>query len=231
MKKKRTFYTEAAYLVGLVGIALGVGFMERADFGLSMVVAPAYALHRFISSLDGMGFFSFGMAEYTLQAVLIVLLTAVVRKFRLSYLFSFVTAVVYGTILDLILSVMPSVDGGDYVTRVVFFLLGEVFCAVGVSMMFRTYISPEAYELFVAQVAKRFGKDTARVKTIYDIVSCSVGVALSFIFFGFPNFVGIGWGTVICALFNGSIIGGMGKLWDRLFEFKDGTKLRRYFEK
>lgn len=229
--KKKVFYTEFAYLVGLIGIALGVGFMERADFGLSMVVAPAYVLHRYISLLPGMGFFSFGMAEYCLQAVLIILLTAVVRKFRLSYLFSFVTAVVYGYILDLILWLMPAVDGGAWAVRIAFFIIGEIFCAVGVSMMFRTYISPEAYELFVARVSEKFGIKTSRFKTVYDIVSCMVGIGLSFIFFGFGSFVGIGWGTAVCAIINGFVIGLMSKLWDRLFIFKDGLKLRGLFER
>ena len=231
MKKKLTFYTEAAYLVGIVGIAIGVGFMERADFGLSMVVAPAYVLHRFISTLPGMGFFSFGVAEYTLQAVLIALLSVVVRKFKLSYLFSFVTAVVYGYVLDLILALMPTVETDAIGTRLAFFVIGEIFCAIGVSMMFRTYISPEAYELFVAQASAKFGVRTDRFKTGYDIVSCLVGIALSFAFFGFGSFVGIGWGTAVCALTNGFIIGWFGKLWDFLFEFRDGLGLRKYFEK
>jgi uncharacterized membrane protein YczE len=231
MKKKMTFYTEAAYLVGIIGIAVGVGFMERADFGLSMVVAPAYVLHRYLSTLPGMGFFSFGVAEYTLQAVLIILLAVVVRKFRLSYLFSFVTAVVYGYVLDLILMIMPTVAADAIAVRLAFFVIGEIFCAIGVSMMFRTYISPEAYELFVAQVSARFGVKTERFKTGYDIVSCTVGIGLSFLFFGFGNFVGIGWGTAVCALTNGFIIGWFGKLWDALFEFKDGLKLRKLFEK
>lgn len=229
--KKRVFYTEAAYAVGLIAIALGVGFMERADFGLSMVVAPAYVLHRYLSSLPGMGFFSFGMAEYSLQAVLIVLLTIVVRRWRLSYLFSFVTAVIYGMILDLILMVMPVIDSDAWWLRGLFFLIGECWCAVGVSMMFRTYISPEAYELFVARVAECYGFNTSRCKTVYDIVSCLVGVGLSFLFFGPGNFVGIGWGTAVCALTNGWIIGRFSALWDRLFIFRDGLKLRRYFER
>ena len=42
--KKRLFYTELAYLFGILAIALGTAFMERADFGMSMVVAPAYVL-------------------------------------------------------------------------------------------------------------------------------------------------------------------------------------------
>ncbi len=229
--KKKGFYTEVAYLIGIVGIALGVGFMERADFGLSMVVAPAYVLHRAVSAIPGFEFFTFGVAEYTLQAVLLILLAAVVRKFRLSYLFSFVTAVVYGYVLDLILLLMPQISAENYFLRILFFILGEFFCSVGVSMMFHTYISPEVYELFVSEVSKTYHLKTHKVKTVYDCVSCVVGIVLSFVFFGFGSFVGIGWGTVICALINGVIIGGMSKLEDRWFEFKDGLPLRKYFEK
>ena len=228
---KKGFYTEVAYLIGILGIALGVGFMERADFGLSMVVAPAYVLHRAISAIPGFGFFTFGVAEYTLQAVLLILLIIVVRKFRFSYLFAFVTAVVYGYVLDLILLLMPQVAADNYVLRIAFFLIGEFFCAIGVSMMFHTYISPEVYELFVSEVSKTYKLKTHRVKTVYDCVSCVVGIALSFLFFGFGSFVGIGWGTVVCALTNGVIIGGMSKLEDKWFEFKDALPLRKYFEK
>lgn len=229
--KKKGFYTEVAYLIGIVGIALGVGFTERADFGLSMVVAPAYVLHRAISAIPGFEFFTFGVAEYTLQAVLLVLMSVVIRRFRISYLFSFVTAVVYGYTLDLILLLMPQVDAGNYALRVVFFILGELFCSIGVSMMFHTYIPPEVYELFVSEVSKTYRLRTGRVKTVYDCTSCLVGIILSFAIFGFGVFVGIGWGTVICALINGFIIGWLSKLEDRWFEFKDALPLRKFFEK
>ena len=39
---KRTFSTELAYVLGIVFVAWGVVLMEKADFGVSMVVAPAY---------------------------------------------------------------------------------------------------------------------------------------------------------------------------------------------
>ena len=41
------------------------------------------------------------MAEYCLQAVLLLAMCLLLRRFRVSYLFSFVTAVVYGVVLDL----------------------------------------------------------------------------------------------------------------------------------
>ena len=45
MKRQIVFYTELAYVLGILALALGTALMERADFGVSMVVAPAYLLH------------------------------------------------------------------------------------------------------------------------------------------------------------------------------------------
>ena len=94
---KRTFSTELAYVFGIVFVAWGVVLMEKADFGVSMVVAPAYLLYRWLS--PAWSFVTFGMAEYCLQAVLLLAMCLLLR-FRVSYLFSFVTAVVYGFVLD-----------------------------------------------------------------------------------------------------------------------------------
>ena len=69
------FSTELAYALGLIFIALSVALMQRANFGLSMIVAPAYILHLKISEF--LPFFSFGMAEYTLQDVILLLLSAI----------------------------------------------------------------------------------------------------------------------------------------------------------
>lgn len=95
---KRTFSTELAYVFGIVFVAWGVVLMEKADFGVSMVVAPAYLLYRWLS--PAWSVVTFGMAEYCLQAVLLLAMCLLLRRFRVSYLFSFVTAVVYGFVLD-----------------------------------------------------------------------------------------------------------------------------------
>lgn len=229
--KKRTFYTELAYVFGIISLVFGVTFMERADFGMSMVVAPAYVLHRYISTLPGMAWFTFGVAEYTLQLALVIVLMIVVRKFRISYFFSFVTAVIYGYLLDFVMWLTPVVAAENIALRIVLFVLGELFCTLGVSLVFHTYIPPEAYELFVSEVSKKFSKPTGRVKWVYDIVSCLTAVVLSFAFFGFGNFVGVKWGTVLCAVINGVIISAMIKWEDKLFDFKDGLKWRKFFEK
>ncbi len=226
--KKKIFYSEFAYIVGLVLLALSAALMERADFGVSMVVAPAYLLHLKVSQF--LPFFSFGMAEYTLQAVVLILMIAVLRKFKVSYLFSFVTAVLYGFILDLMIYLVAFIPSEEFYIRVILYILGLLGCAVGVSLLFHTYIAPEVYELFVKEISSTFKFNINRVKTVYDLSSCLVAVIMSFCFFGLWQFEGVKLGTVICALLNGFTIGMFSKLFERFFEFKDGLKLRRFFE-
>ncbi len=224
---KKIFYTEAAYIAGTVLLALGTAFMEKADFGMSTVVAPAYLLYMKLSR--SFPFFTFGMAEYTLQAVLLILLGIVLKRFRKSYLFSFATALIYGSVLDLMMkltaSIVPSMP-----LRIILYICGMIICAAGVAFYFRSYISPAAYELCVSEISSAYNLDISRVKIIYDVCSCAAAVLMSFLFFGFGHFKGVRAGTFICALLNGILIGFFSRAYDRLFDFRDALPLRRYFE-
>ena len=134
MKKK--FSTELAYVLGIVLVAWGVVLMEKADFGVSMVVAPAYLLYRWLS--PAWHFFTFGMAEYCLQAVLLLAMSLLLRRFRISYLFSFVTAVVYGVVLDALMTLGAMLPSGGLALRGIYYAVVVLFCAAGVSAMFHT---------------------------------------------------------------------------------------------
>ncbi len=226
--KRKVFYTEIAYILGLVSLALSAALMEKADFGVSMVVAPAYLLHLKLSQF--LPFFSFGMAEYTLQAVLLLVMVLVLRKFKGSYLFSFVTAVLYGVVLDFMMLCVSYIPSDLFAVRIVLYILGLLGCAVGVSLLFHTYISPEVYELFVKEVSFLLNVNINRFKTVYDCTSCIVAIIMSFAFFGLWHFEGVKLGTVVCALLNGFTIGMFSKVFEKHFEFKDGLKLRKYFE-
>ena len=231
MEEKGTrpvFSNELAYVVGIIAVAFGVAFMEKANFGVSMVVAPAYLLYLKLS--PSYPFFTFGMAEYTLQAVLLVAMMIMLRKFKLSYLFSFVTAVVYGFTLDFCMWSVNGIDAKPVWARLVMFLGGMVLCSIGISFFFHSYVSPEVYELFVKEVSHHIGMDINRFKTIYDCSSCAISIAMSFAFFGMWHFEGVKLGTVFCALVNGSMIGAVSKFLESHFEFKDCLKLRKYFE-
>lgn len=226
--RKRRFYTELAYVFGIIGLALGTALMEKADFGLSMVVAPAYLVHLKLSQV--WSFVTFGMAEYTLQACLLAVMVLILRKFRISYLFSFVTAVVYGFTLDGCMALVALIGGGSMAWRIGFYVVGLLLCSTGVALIFRTYIAPEVYELFVKKMSAKMNRNISHFKIAYDCVSCLVAIILSFVFFGWWHFEGVKLGTVVCALVNGWLIGWIGRWMDNRLDYADALPLRRWFE-
>ena len=226
--KKPKFYTELSYILGLSVLSLGVAFMEKADFGVSMVVAPAYVLYRAISPT--LPFFTFGMAEYCFQALLLIALFLLLRRFRLSFLFSFVTAVIYGLLLDVFMALIRPLSFDTFWIRAAGFVIGMLLSSLGVSLEFHTYIAPSVYELFVKQMSEHTKIPIHRFKSGYDAASFLLGIVLSFLFFGFGKFVGVRLGTVVCTVVNGPTIGAIGRFLDQRFAFSDALPFRKFFE-
>lgn len=225
--KKKIFYTEWAYVFGLIIMAFAAAFTEKADFGMSMVVAPAYILHLKVSEL--LPWFTFGVAEYVFQGLLVLVTVIVMRKFKKSYLFSFVTAVIYGTLLDMAMGIIAPLPDDAFLFRVLWYVTGTVFCSLAVSLFFHTYISPEAYELIVKELSAKTGYNINKVKTAYDCFSTVLGIVMSFAFFGFGVFEGVKLGTVICAFVNGFLIGRFTVLLEKKFEFRNRFDLEKFF--
>ncbi len=223
--KKRVFYTELAYVLGVIILAIGTAFMERADFGLSMVVAPAYLLHLKVSQY--LPFFTFGMAEYVFQAALLICMMILLRKVKLTYFFSFITTIIYGIVLDVAIVLLADIPANTFAMRSVLYVIGMPLSSLGVAFLFHTYISPAAYELFVKEVSQKFGWNINKFKMIYDYISCFVSIVLSFAFFGIGHFEGIKAGTVICALLNGVFISLFTKFLEKIWDFKDLLKKER----
>ena len=222
MKGKRVFYCEAAYLAGIVILALGTALMEKADFGMSMVVAPAYLLHLKVSQY--LPFFTFGVAEYMFQALLLVLLSMVMGKAKKSYLLSFATAFVYGTVLDITIRIVALLPWTGILWQIICYIAGMVICSIGVAFLLHTYFPPEAYELVVKEFSQKFHMSIGKTKTIYDCCSCVAGIILSLCFF--RGFVGVKWGTVVCAMINGWLIGRISAFLETRFIWHDAFPLR-----
>ena len=144
-------------------------------------------------------------------------------------LFSFITAVIYGTLLDMAMALIEPLPDSTFGIRIVWYILGTVFCSLAVSLFFHTYISPEAYELIVKELSAKFNCNINKVKTAYDCFSVVLGIILSFAFFGFGVFEGVKSGTIICAFINGFLISRFSKLLEHFFEFKNRFKAEKYF--
>ena len=180
--KKPIFYTEFAYIIGLLLLALGTALMSVGGFGVSMVVAPAYILHLKLS--PALPFFSFGMAEYLLQAIVLTMMMCMLRQAKICYLFTIVTAVLYGFLLDTAMALTALLPQSLLASQILYYCTGALLCAFAISLLLRSYLPPAAYELLVKEAAAKFQKPVAKVKTVYDCVSLLLSLVLSLFLFG-----------------------------------------------
>lgn len=226
--KKRVFYAETAYIVGVLATSLAPAMMAAADFGVSMVVAPAYLLHLKLSQT--LPWVTYGRAEMAMEVLVIATAIALLRKFRLSLLFSFVTALLSSSLIDAFSALIALFPAPGLAGRIALYVGGLLICGYGVACMFHTYISAGAYDLFVKEVTAHFRLNRARFKLGFDIAFCAAGIAMSFAFFGLWRFEGVKAGTIVCAFVNGPIIAMFSRYLEKRYEFRDRLKLRRYFE-
>lgn len=218
MSRKIKISSEIAYFAAIVLLSLAVAILSTADFGISMIVAPAYLL-----SLKA-GFLSFGQAEYVVQAIVFILLCIVLKRFRFVYFFSFGTCLIYGFVLDLwrkipFLNPTATPPGSmNLPLRIAMFVIGMILTSFSVALFFKTHLFPQVYDFFVKAVSCKYGIKLSRLKTVVDLSCLTASVIMTFAFFG--EIRGIGWGTLIMALLNGTVIGYFSKLLDKAFDFQ-----------
>lgn len=227
--KKLKFPSEIAYIVGLAILSLGTCLMEKANFGLSMIAAPAYLLSKLLTKTVS-SFFTFGRCEIMLEAIVVTILCLIIRKFKIGYLFSLLSGIIYGLTLDVWIYLFRNIELVTFDIRIVYFLLGQVATAFGIALQFKSYFPPAAYDFFVKEASKHFNISVPKFKTGFDIVFVIISITLSFAIFGIGHFEGIKLGTVVVALVNGTTIGLATQVIDRLLRFYDLLKLMVLFE-
>ena len=221
--KKHVFYTETGYVLGLLLLAAGTALTAWADFGISMVVAPAYIVYLKLSEI--LPWFSFGMAELALQALILIILAILMRKVKPAYFLSFGTTILYGLVLDGAMELTAMIPFTSLPARLGIYIFGVLLCTSGIALLFDTYLPPAAYELFVKEISQKRGWGIRSCKTAYDCVSCLAAAGMSLLFFG--SFRGIGVGTVVCALSYGWLIGKFSHLFEGIWVFKDRFGYRK----
>ncbi len=224
--KKLNKASELLWVLGVVLVALGVSICSKANLGVSMIAAPAFIVSEYL-----MGFwsgFSVGMTEYLLQAVLLVVLCVIVRRFRLKYLLAFAVAVIYGYTLNFFLFLLGGVSFDSLAVRWIMLVVGDIITAFGVACFFRTKLPLQVYELFVAELSDRFGLNINKTKLGFDLSLLAGSVLLACVLFGDlnsltfggfvkGNFHSIGLGTLVTTAINSPIIAAAGKLIDKAF--------------
>ena len=211
----------AMWVLAMVICPLGVTLAARAGFGLSMVEAPVYILYLRIS--QAFPKFTFGMAEYIVQAVVLALMCLLIRKFKAKYLLSFGTAVMFGVILDGWRNVIGEEVYGNMAVRILACAGGIILIAFAVACFFRTDLPQEVWEMFVKEYSTEKDKKMTKVKWIYDISSLLIAILLSLILLRKFEISAIGPGTVVSTALNAPLIGLFGKLIDTVWKDREGV--------
>ena len=214
-------------MLGIVFVAFGVSICSKADLGVSMIAAPAFVISEALSPL--WSFFNVGVTEYVFQGLLLILLCIIIRRFNWRYLLAFAVAVLYGYTLNLFIWLLGGLEVSSIPMRWVLLLVGDCFTSFGVACFFRTYMPLQVYELFVAEVARRFNLAIGKIKWSFDITLLAISLILAFTLFGdagsfdwssiwYSSFHSIGLGTLVTTAINSPLIAFMGKIVDRFFE-------------
>lgn len=206
--------SELAFALGTVLLALGTVLQAKANLGMSAAVAPAYLLAEVLGVQPG-------TMCYIYQGFLVLLTFALLRRFKLELVVTFASAVAYGLFVNLFTNTL-FLDLAELMLfhRFVLLTLGIVVVSVALALILNSYLPPQAAELFAVEAARLLGWSKYKGKYAFDIISCVVSIALSFIFFGEMRIIGAA--TVLSALVYGPLIG----LFSRIFSlFVDFTPL------
>ena len=227
--KKIKISSELVFLLATVILSFSVAMIATTDFGVSMIVAPAYILSQKFT------FLTFGQSEYIIQAILFIVFCIAMKKVKLIYFCSFLSGIIYGAILDLWRLIpifnqnITTSDDLNLAVKIVFFTVGMLLSSLSIAMYFKTYIYPQVYDFFVKGVSEKYNINRVKFKTCFDASFLLIATALTLLFF--KSFVGINFGTIIMTVLNGTIIGFFSSFLDKHFEFVPTFKsLAKYFE-
>ncbi len=221
---------EFMYVFAILLIAFAVSMVSSTNFGVSMIVAPAFIVSEKVS------FLTFGLAEYLVQGILFVIFCLCMKKIKLIFFASFLTSLIYGAVLDFWRVVIPHfnpeiTEPGSLSMwlRIVYFVLGMVLTSLAVAMFFKTYMCPQVYDYFVKEVSKKYNITLTKFKTCFDFSMLVLAVVLTLVLF--RKFVGVGVGTLIMTVCNGILIGFFSKFIDKHVElYSRFPKFEKKFE-
>ena len=99
--KKRRINSEILYLIAILVLSFSIDLLTIANMGLSAINGPAYILSEKVYSL------TYGQAEYIVEGIIFIIFCILMKKFKMAYLSSFITGVLYATMADIWKIIIP----------------------------------------------------------------------------------------------------------------------------
>ncbi len=110
-----------------------------------MIVCPAYIIS------ERFDFLTYGQSEYLTATIVFIIFCLVMKRFKISYLLSYLTGILYALFSDLIKILIPIFNQNLILSmniRIVCFVIGMILSGIAVSLFYKTYLYPQIYDFF-----------------------------------------------------------------------------------
>ena len=195
------------FLIGLFINSLGVSLIRKASLGTSPISAIPYVL-----SLQ----FPFTLGEFTIvfSLLLIFLQLLILRKnFKLEHVLQIPISVLFGYFIDLTMEMLSFVNPENYLSRIVYLLIGCVILGFGVYTEVLANVAMLPGESFVRAITFTWKTDFGITKICFDVSMTVIAGVLALVFF--RQLQGVREGTIIAAL----LVGFIARLFGRWLSF------------
>lgn len=192
----RNFY----FLLGIIINSLGIAFITKAALGTSPISSVPYVLSLHFTPTFGQ--FTFFMNMFFILGQIILLR----RQFRPVQFLQIAVNIVFSAFIDIFMFFLSWLEPAWLPAKILSLLVGCIILAFGICIEVAPNVLMVPGEGLVKAIAGtgrwRFGT----VKIAFDTTLACIACSLSFIFFGFGNFVGLGIGTIISAFLVGRFV-------------------------
>lgn len=209
MKKIRVS-GELALFTAVIINSLGIALMTKSNFGISSISSVPYVFSQAFS------IFSFGTWNYTFQTILIISLMILSKKVNLSYGFSFLMGLAFGKMIDvheLWICFLPD----SLVLHIIYFIMSFFILAIGICLSNNSMLPIIPTDTFPRDLSVILNKPYKYIKTTFDV--CCLSTTLIISIFILHKAVGVGVGTVICALTTGKSVSLIQSFLDKHVKF------------
>ena len=219
---KKTVSKEITFILAMIIDAFAVDLLTQANLGISTLTSLSYVLSKIIPNT------TLGTVNTIVQTSLLILLIIITKKPSPYYLLSYVVGAIFGIALDLFDPLISSSPNTSIITSFIYFIIGWILMSFAVALFVLSEMPNMPFDAFTKDLSKAKNIEFKTVKTSLDLIFVVLSLIFSLIFL--KKIVGIGIGTLIMALFTGTIEGKMLTAIRNKFEFKTFTKVGTLFE-
>ena len=216
------FSKEVAFLVAMFTNSLAISLLVKSVFGVSNLSSLPLVLS------DIFSFISFGMMNFAVQTILLLILMIITKQPKAAYIFSFIIGFIFGLLVDMF-DVLLAPLSDLFILRIIYFFAGWVLISFGAALFIKSSMPLMPFDAFVKDLSLYFKVKVKLVKTISDLIFVTSSVILSLTFL--HSLVGVGVGTIFMAFFTGSLTQWFIDRLDKIYEFKSYTGIALRLEK